>query len=71
MIANPATSDLIDTETALLQRAVRHMFEQGAHINLVGDGPDPLIEVDGQPLVASQIILRAYALGMAEGDDQQ
>lgn len=71
MTANPMTSDLIDTDKALLQRAVRHMFEQGVHIDLVGDGPDPLIEVDGQILIASQVILRAYALGMAEGDDQQ
>ena len=60
-----------ETDTALLQRAVRYMFKQGVHINLVGDGPDPLIEIDGQPLITSQIILRAYALGMAETDDRQ
>ena len=60
-----------DTDMALLQRAVRHMLEQGVHIDLVGDRPNPQIEVAGQPLIASQVILRAYALGMAEGDDHQ
>jgi hypothetical protein len=59
-----------DIDMALLQRAVRHMYEQGAHINLIGDGPDPQIEIDGQVLISSQVILRAYALGMAEADDQ-
>jgi hypothetical protein len=60
-----------DIDMALLQRAVRHMYEQGAHINIVDDGPDLQVEVDGQPLISSQVILRAYALGMAEADDQQ
>ena len=60
-----------DTDMALLQRSVRYMFERGGHIDLVGDGPDPLIEVDCQPLIASQVILRAYALGMAEADDRR
>ena len=57
-----------DTDMALLQQAVRHMLEQGVHIDLIGDGPDPQIEVDGQLLIPSQVILRAYALGMAEAD---
>jgi hypothetical protein len=58
-----------DTDMALLKRAVHHLLNQGERIDLVGDSQEPFFEIDGQPVIASQVILRAYALGMAEADE--
>jgi hypothetical protein len=57
-----------DTDMALLQRAVYHLLDRGERIELVGDGQDPTFEIDGQAISANQVIIRAYALGMAEAD---
>ena len=59
------------TDKALLQRAVYHLLDRGERIELVGEGQEPDFEIDGQRVIASQVILRAYALGLAEVDHQQ
>lgn len=55
-----------DVDVALLRRAVRHLLEQGAAISLIGDTDVPAIEMAGVPVSASQVILRAYAAGLAD-----
>ena len=59
------------TDKALLQRAVYYLLDQGAPIELVGDAQDQQFEIDGQPVTGSQVILKAYAIGMAEAGNQK
>jgi hypothetical protein len=58
------------TDMALLQRAVYFLLDRGERIEFIGDGWEPNFAIDGQWVIVSQVILRAYARGMAEADDQ-
>lgn len=53
-------------DETLVQRAVRYLLEQGAAINLIGDTDVPSFEIAGEPVSVSQVVLRAYAAGMAD-----
>lgn len=53
-------------DDALLRQAVRYLLEEGVSIDLIGDTDVPAFEMAGQAISASQVILRAYAAGMAD-----
>jgi len=55
-------------DTALIGRAVRHLLERGERIKVDFDADEPRFEIDGRPDSEDQVILRAYALGMAEAE---
>lgn len=55
-----------ETDMALLKDAVYHLLERGTQIELVGDGETPEFEIEGEAVSSSQVILKAYAAGMAE-----
>jgi hypothetical protein len=53
-------------DETLLRQAVRYLLKQGASIELIGDTDAPTFEMAGEPVSASQVILRAYADGMVD-----
>lgn len=54
-----------EVDEALLRRAFRYLLEQGAPINLLADAEVPAFEMEGRSVSASQVVLKAYAAGMA------
>lgn len=51
---------------ALLKQAFRYLLEQGEPIKLTCQAEVPAFEMEGQPISASQVVLKAYAAGMAD-----
>lgn len=56
-----------EVDETLLRKAVRYLLEQGAPLKLIGEAEVSGFEMGGQTVGASQVILRAYAAGMADG----
>ncbi|GJD72535.1 hypothetical protein [Methylobacterium goesingense] len=56
----------MEGDITLLQEAVYFLLDRGAAIELVGDAEAPEFEVEGEAVTVSQVILKAYAAGMAE-----
>jgi hypothetical protein len=53
-------------DETLLRQAVRFLLDHGASIDMTGDADAPVFEMAGETVSASQVILRAYAAGMAD-----
>lgn len=56
----------MEADMALLQEAVYFLLDRGAAIELIGDAETPEFEIEGEAVTVSQVILKAYAAGMAE-----
>jgi hypothetical protein len=57
-----------EVDETLLKQAVRYLLEHGASIDMNGEAEVPTFEMEGQSVSASQIVLKAYAAGMADED---
>jgi hypothetical protein len=55
-----------EVDDTLLKQAFRFLLERGEPIKLIGEAAVPAFEMAGQPVNASQVVLKAYAAGMAD-----
>lgn len=55
-----------EVDDALLRQAFRYLLEQGEPIKLIGEAEVPAFEMAGRAVNASQVVLKAYAAGMAD-----
>ncbi|POR42687.1 hypothetical protein [Methylobacterium sp. V23] len=54
-----------EVDDALLRQAFRYLLEQGEPIKLIGEAEVLAFEMAGRSVSASQVVLKAYAAGMA------
>lgn len=55
-----------EVDMTLLRQAVRYLVEQGAPIKLIAEAEVLAFEIEGRSVTASQVVLKAYAAGMAD-----
>ena len=55
-----------EVDDILLKQAFPYLLEQGEPIKLIGETEAPTFEMAGRSVNASQVVLKAYAAGMAE-----